>query len=110
MSESSDADYAETINQASMMLLAMSFRPDLQPSLIDKVIAAVEVRGGRLDEQCFIRFDLHAVFEAIVERTMAILSVALRERLPGIADEIDQAFADKLRIVLGSIAQLFPTI
>jgi hypothetical protein len=50
------------------------------------------------------------VFEEIVERAMAILSAAVRQRLPGIADEMDDAFGDRLRILLASIAKLFPTL
>jgi hypothetical protein len=108
--ECAEAGYAEAISRAAMMLLAMSFRPDLKSSLIEEVAAAVEMRGGRIDDQCFIKFDLRAVFEEIVERTMVILSAALRERLPGIADEIDEAFADRLRTLLNSLAPLFPTV
>ncbi len=93
-----------------MLLLAMSFRPDLKASLVDEVAAAVEARGGRIDGEWFVRFDLRAVFEEIVERAMAILSAAVRQRLPGIADEMDDAFGDRLRILLASIAKLFPTL
>ena len=93
-----------------MLLLAMSFRPDLKASLVDEVAAAVEARGGRIDSEWFVRFDLRAVFEEIVERAMAILSAAVRQRLPGIADEMDDAFGDRLRILLASIAKLFPTL
>jgi hypothetical protein len=50
------------------------------------------------------------VIEEIVERTMAILSAALRERLPGIADEMDAAFGDDLRALLVSVAQPLPTV
>lgn len=110
MSESAAGSYTDTINQASMTLLAMSFRPDLSASLIDNVISAVEARGGRIDDQLFIRYDLHAVFDDVVERTMTILSTALRTRLPGVADEVDEAFADTLRILLGSITPALPTI
>jgi hypothetical protein len=38
------------------------------------------------------------------------LSAALRERLPGIADEMDEAFGDQLRTLLASTARLFPTL
>lgn len=92
------------------MLLAMSFRPDLQPSLVKEIAAAVAVRGGRIDNRLFAKFDLRAVFEEIVERTMVILSTVLRARLPGIADEMDQAFGDDLRRLLASFAPLFPTV
>jgi hypothetical protein len=108
--EPAKGTYAATINRAAMMLLAMSFKPALKSSLIKEVTAAVEARGGRVDDHCFMKFDLRAVFEAIVERAMAILSAALRERLPGIADEIDEAFAARLHHLLGSMTQLFPTV
>ncbi len=93
-----------------MKLLAMSFKPDLKASLIDEVAAAVAIRGGRIDDQWFANFDLCAVFEEIAERTMAILSIALRERLPNIADEMDEAFGERLRNLLASFAHLFPTL
>jgi hypothetical protein len=48
--------------------------------------------------------------EDIAERTMTILSVALRERLPGIADEVDESFGARLRTLLAAIASLFPTL
>ena len=54
--------------------------------------------------------DLRAVFEEIVEKAMAILSAALRERLPGIADEIDDSFSDRLHTLLAAFAPLFPTV
>ena len=110
MSETVDGGYSETIDQASIALLAMSFRPDLSARLIDKVISAVEVRGGRIDDQLFIGYELHAVFEDVVERAMTMLSAALRLRLPGIADEVDQAFADRLLWLLGEVARPLPTI
>ena len=93
-----------------MKLLAMSFRPDLKPSLIDEIVAAVAIRGGRIDDQWFANFDLRAVFEEIAERTMTILSIALRERLPNIADEMDEAFGERLRNLLASFAHLFPAL
>jgi hypothetical protein len=102
--------YAEAINRAAMMLVAMSFRPELESSLIEELGEAVGLRGGRIDDQWFVKFDLRAVSEEIVERAMSILSAALRERLPGIADEIDEAFGDRLRSLLGSIAQSLPTL
>ena len=91
-----------------MMLLAMSATPDLKSSLIDEVIKAIEC-GGRVDEW-LISFDLRAVIEEIVERAMTILSAALRERLPGIADEMDEAFGNKLRMLLASIVQPLPIL
>jgi hypothetical protein len=109
MPQSAELAHATTINRAAMMLLAMSVRPECKASLIEEVIAAVEQRGGRLDDHSFIKFDLRAVFEEIAERAMAILSAALRQRLPGIADEMDEAFGLKLRTLLASLAPLFPT-
>lgn len=110
MSQSVEGAYAETINRAAMMLVAMSFRPGLKSSLIEEFAEAVGLRGGCIDDQWFIKFDLHAVSGEIVEQAMSILSAALRERLPGIADEMDEAFGDRLRTLLGSIAQSFPTL
>ena len=92
-----------------MMLLAMSATPDLKSSLIDKVIKAIDACGGRVDEW-LVSFDLRAVIEEIVERAVTILSAALRERLPGIADEMDEAFGNKLRMLLASIVQPLPTL
>ena len=100
--------YTETLDRATMMLLAMSATPDLKSSLIDEVIKAIEC-GGRVDEW-LISFDLRAVIEEIVERAMTILSAALRERLPGIADEMDEAFGNKLRMLLASIVQPLPIL
>jgi hypothetical protein len=57
-----------------------------------------------------VSFDLRAVIEEIVERAVTILSAALRERLPGIADEMDEAFGNKLRMLLASIVQPLPTL
>jgi hypothetical protein len=110
MSESAEGTYVETITRAATMLLAMSFRPKLKSSLIDEVITAVDLRGGRIDNLWLINFDLRAVFEEVVERAMTILSAALRERLPGIADEMDDAFANRLRRLLASIEHFFPTL
>ncbi len=101
--------YAQMINRAAMMLLAMSARPACRTLLIQEVTAAVEVRGGRVGDRLFCNFDVRAVFDEIVERAMTILSAALRERLPGIVDEIDEAYGDKLRTMLASIAPRFPT-
>jgi len=110
MSESADGTYGERIDRAAMTLLAMSFRPDLKSSLIDQIAAAVAARGGRIDNQWFAKFDLRTVFEEIAERAMAVLLAALRERLPGIADEMDEAFGESLRKLLASFALLFPTL
>ena len=108
MPQSAERAHATTINRAAMMLLAMSVRPECKTVLIEEVVAAVEQRGGRLDDRLFIKFDLLAVFEEIAERAMLILSAALRQRLPGIADEMDEAFEVKLRALLASLAPLFP--
>jgi hypothetical protein len=107
MSKPLECTYAETINRAAMKLLAMSFKPDLKASLIDEVAAAVEIRGGRIDDQ-WSNFDLDAVFGDVTERTMTILSLALRARLPNIADEMDEAFGESLRNLLASFAHPFP--
>ncbi len=109
MSGPAEDTYSETINRAAMMLLAMSFKPALKSSLINEVIAAIQLRGGRIDDRWVIEFYLRDVFDEIVVRAMAILSVALRERLPGIADEMDEAFSDKLRALLASFAHELPT-
>jgi hypothetical protein len=105
-----DGIYADAINRAAMMLVAMSVRPNLRSELVDEVAAAVIVRGGQIDGRWLMKFDLHAVFEEIAERTIIILSAALRQRLPGIADEIDEAFGEQLRILLGSMTPLFQTL
>lgn len=110
MSSLPDGIYADAINQAAMMLVAMSVRPNLKPALVNEVTAAVIIRGGRIDGRWYTKFDLGAVFDEIVTRAMAILSAALRERLPGIADEMDDAFGPKLRRLLEPIAQSFPTL
>jgi hypothetical protein len=110
MPESVENSYIDTIERAAMTLLAMSFRPDLKTSLIDNIATAAAARGGRIDGHWFAKFDLRAVNEEIAERTMAILSAALRQRLPGIADEMDDAFGRNLRNLLASLEQLFQTL
>jgi len=110
MPETAQRTYGATIDRAALMLLAMSFRPGLKSSLIDEIAAAVTARGGRIEGQWFAKFDLVAVSEEIAERTMAMLSSALRERLPGIADEMDEAFGESLRKLLASLVRLFPTL
>jgi len=102
--------YAEAINQASLTLLAMSLEPNLRLSLIGRVIAAVESRGGCVDDLWLIKQDLDAALDDIADVVTQILLVALRERLPGIADEIDEAFGDRLRNMLHVMAQPLPTI
>jgi hypothetical protein len=93
-----------------MKLLAMSFRPDLKSSLIEDIAAAVAIRGGRIDDHWFSKFDLAAVFEEIADRTMTILSAAIRERLPEVADEMDEAFGEHLRKLLTSFSSMFSTL
>jgi hypothetical protein len=110
MSDLAECSYTEAINRAALKLLAMSFRPGLKASLIDEIAAAVAMRGGRIDDQWFAKFDLRAVLEEIAERTMTMLSAALRRRLPDIADEMDAAFGESLLKLLASCAQLFPTL
>jgi len=85
-------------------------RPELQPLLIDEVVTAVTARGGLIDDEWLIKFDLRAVIDEIVETAMAVLSAALRERLPGIADEMDEAFSGGLRKLLASIAAPLPAL
>jgi hypothetical protein len=110
MSETAECSYAEAINRAALKLVAMSFNADLRSSLIKDIETAVVIRGGQIDGQWLAKFDLSAVFEAIAERTMAILSAALRERLPGIADEMDEKFGESLHKLFASFAHLFPTL
>jgi|HubBroStandDraft_2_1064218.scaffolds.fasta_scaffold522561_2 hypothetical protein len=110
MSEAAECSYAEAINRAALKLVAMSFDADLRSSLLDDIETAVAIRGGRIDGRWLAKFDLGVVFDAIADRTMAILSAALRERLPGIADEMDEKFGDSLRRLLASFAHLFPTV
>ena len=104
MSEAAECSYAEAINRAAWKLVAMSFDADLRPSLIEDIETAVAIRGGRIDGRWLAKFVLGVVFDAIADRTMAILSAALRERLPGIADEMDEKFGDSLRRLLASFA------
>ena len=110
MPETAECNYAEAINRAALKLIAMSFNTDLRASLVKDIETAVAVRGGRIDGQWFAKFDLSVVVDAIAERTMAILSTALRERLPGIADEMDETFGESVRKLLASLAHLFPTL
>jgi len=83
-----------------MMLLAMGAKPRLKAALTEDVVTAVELRGGRLDETSLLKFDVHAVFDEVVERAAAILSAALQERLPGIVDEVDAALGEELRALI----------
>ena len=104
--------YAETINRAAMKLLAMKlFGPRLKASLIDEIGAAVAIRGGQIDNQWLMNFDLRIVFEEIAERTMAMLSVVhFVSACRTIADEMDAAFGESLRNLLASFAQQFPRL
>ena len=43
-------------------------------------------------------------------RALTMLSVILRERLPGIANEMDGEFGEKLQSLLFSFRPLFPTL
>jgi hypothetical protein len=70
----------------------MSFRPDLKSSLIDDIATAVAIRGGRIDGRWFSKFHRTAVFDGIADRTRTILSAAIRDRLPEVAEEVDEAF------------------
>jgi hypothetical protein len=110
MTKAAEIAYAEAINRAAMMLLAMAFVPKLKHSLVDEIITAIDIRGGRIDGRWIIRWDLHDVFEIVTERAMAILSAALRERLPGIADEMDDAFGHQLHLLLASTEYLIPIL
>jgi hypothetical protein len=68
------------------------------------------MRGGRVDGYWFSKFDLTAVFDGIADRTMTILSTAIRERLPEVADEMDEAFGEHLRKLLASFSPMFYTL
>jgi hypothetical protein len=102
--------YTEAINRAAIVLLAMSFRPNLRSGLIDEITAAVRWRGGQVDGHWLAKHELLAVCEEVAARAMTMLSVMLRERLPGIADEMDREFGDKLQSLLFSLRPLFPTL
>jgi hypothetical protein len=102
--------YGETVERAAITFVAMSFRPELQSSLLEEIATAVAIRGGRVDNHWLAKFELAAVLEEVAERTITILSVALRERLPDVADEMDEAFGKSLRKLLTSFSHLFPTL
>ena len=110
MSHFGPSPYAAAINRAAIFLLAMAFKPRLKFKLIDEIIMAVDIRGGRIDGQWLISRDLRIAREEVIDRAMAILSAALRERLPGIAEEMDEAFSDRLRRMLSSVEHFFPTL
>lgn len=102
--------YTEAINRAAIALLAMSFRPNLKSWLINEITAAVRWRGGQIDGHWLVKYELGEVCEEVAERALTMLSVILRERLPGIADEMDGEFGEKLQRVLFSLRPLFPTL
>jgi hypothetical protein len=110
MPASVEQQYSETLNRAALVLLAMSFRPELKPSLTEEIAALLDLRGGLIEGEWTSTFDLRAVFDDIVRRAMTILSIVIRERLPGVADEMDEAFGERLRWLLGSFAHLFSTL
>ena len=110
MPANASARYGETVERAAITLLAMSFRPELKSSLVEEIATAVAIRGGRIDNHWLAKFELAAVIEEVAERTITILSAALRERLPNVADEIDEAFGKSLRKLLTSFSHLFPTL
>jgi hypothetical protein len=85
----------------------MSFRPDLKSSLIDDIATAVAIRGGRIDGRWFSKFHRTAVFDGIADRTRTILSAAIRDRLPEVAEEVDEAFGEHLRKLLASFSPMF---
>jgi hypothetical protein len=102
--------YTEAINRAAIALLAMSFRPNLKSRLINEIIAAVRWRGGQVDGHWLAKYELRAVCKEVAERALTMLSIILRERLPGIADEMDGEFGEKLQSLLFSFRPLFPTL
>jgi hypothetical protein len=102
--------YTEVINRAAIVLLAMSFRPHLRSWLINEITAAVRWRGGQIDGHWLVKYELRAVCEEVAESALMMLSVILRERLPGIADEMDGEFGEKLQSLLFSFRPLFPTL
>ena len=57
-----------------------------------------------------LKYELGAVCEEVAARALTMLSVILRERLPGIADEMDGEFGEKLQSLLFSFRPLFPTL
>lgn len=102
--------YSEAVNRAAIVLLAMSFRPNLISKLIQEITAAVKWRGGQIDNHWIVKYELRTVCEEVGERALTMLSTILCERLPGIADEMDRAFGDQLRSLLLSLTPLFPTL
>jgi hypothetical protein len=101
--------YAEAVGQASILLVAMSFRPNLQFAFLGTVVKAVEFRGGLIDD-LLLRYDLAAALDDVAQSAALILSAALRAKLPGIADELDEAFVNQLRRLLGNLAEPLPTM
>jgi hypothetical protein len=102
--------YTEAVNRAAIVLLAMSLRPNLRPWLIQEITAAVKSRGGQIDGHWLVKYELRVVCQEVAERTLTMLSIILRERLPGIADEMDRECGEKLRGLLSSLTPFFPTL
>jgi len=110
MPEPVEDPYLKAVNRAALVLLAMSFRPNLKPTLTAEIGTLLDLRGSLIDAKWTSTFDLRAVFEDIVQQAMAILSIIIRGRLPGIADEMDEAFGERLRWLLRSFGHLFSTL
>lgn len=102
--------YTDAVNRAAIALLAMSFRPSLRSRLIKQITAAVRLRGGQIDGYWLVKYELRLVCDEVAERALTMLSVILRERLAGIADEMDREFGDSLQHLLFSFTPLFPTL
>ena len=107
---SASGSYAEAVRQAAALLVAMSFKPNLQLALLGKVFKAVQFRGGSIGDHLLLRHDLSAALDDVTRTTAKILSTALRIKLPGIADEIDEAFVNQLRNLLDTIVAPLPTM
>lgn len=107
---SMQSSYAGAVHRAAVVTLAMGFSPNLKFRLIKEITAAVKWRGGQIDGHWLVKYELRAVCEEVVERALAMLSIVLRHRLPGVADEMDEAFGDQLRDLLSSLSPLFPTL
>jgi hypothetical protein len=101
--------YTETVAQAAILLVAMSFKPDLQFRLLDELMKAVEFRGGYVGG-LLLRYDLAAAVEDVAQSAARLLSTAMRAKLPGVADDLDEAFVDQLRRLLGAVVQTMPTM
>ena len=106
----SRAAYVEAVNKASMMLLSMSYKPELTSEFLGQVFNAAGARGILIDDVWIVRRELEEIYDAIVARSMAILAFALQERLPGVVDEIDTAFGEQLRSLLSFFTPFFLTL